>query len=882
MNTNLPQSPKAASDEKERFRTASDEQPNVSSRRGVDDASRASGENERFERERDRERKRDFDPFGRRGGVARSSDDGGSSFWVVLIVVFSLIFLWNAIYEPPRCEIPLGKLIELIEMGAPETAQNAATAQNAETSQSAETAQNAETSQSVETSQNAETSQSVETAQNAETSQSAETSQNAETSQSAATAQNAETSQSAEVASKPDSLQIAESGDLEKAENTENTGNTEKLAKLTEPEAGAARDEGNASLEPAKSEKSSQNAASTGPSIIVEEGEGKKRRKVRYSELADLRVGTHEISGTATREILETADGKEPEKPRKKVDFFSGRQGLDVDADYFFDLLRKSGYTDFAAEGSPGFMQNYGASLLMTLVLIGFFIYFLRRMGAGVGAFGRNRGVLVAPEDVDVNFNDVAGVDEAVEELREFVEFLRTPEKFQALGGRIPKGALLVGPPGTGKTLLAKAVAGEAGVPFFSLSGSDFVELYAGVGAARVRDLFEQAEKSSPCIVFIDELDALGKSRTGGVYGGGHDEREQTLNALLVEMDGFGTNSGTIVMAATNRPEILDSALLRSGRFDRQILVDRPDAQGREEILRIHAKNVKLDPTLDLREIAALTAGFVGADLAALTNEAALLAARAGKLAVSKDEFGEAIERVATGLEKKRRVISEKEKVRVAYHECGHALTANAIPGTDPVHKISIIPRGLAALGYTWQRPDDERYLTTRAELIAQMQTLLAGTIAEELIFGDVSTGAQNDLERATEIARRMTTVYGMSRLGRVAFRTANDSFLDSGGFAGREYGERTAWEIDREIKALVDAAAEEARRILVERKDLLVEVANRLLEKETMTGDELREIVDAWAAKTEESTRPEEELEPKKSAQPENLGGTEATNESI
>lgn len=800
MSTNLPQRPKGASfDEKERCQTASDERPNVSARRVPDDA-RTSGENERFERERDRERQRDFEPFGRRGGVARS-DDGGSSFWVVLIVVFSLIFLWNAIYEPPRCEIPLGKLIELIEMGAPETARSAEIAQKSQSAQSAETASNAELSQ------------------------------------------------------------------------TANSANSAKALKSAEREG-----EKSAPFESAKTEKSTQ----TAPSIIVEEGEGKKRKKVRYSELAELRVGTHEISGTATREVLESADGKTPEKPKKKVDFFSGRQGLDVDADYFIELLRKSGYTDFTAEGSPGFMQNYGASLLMTLLLLGVFIYFLRRMGAGVGAFGRNRGVLVAPEDVDVNFSDVAGVDEAVEELREFVEFLRTPEKFQALGGRIPKGALLVGPPGTGKTLLAKAVAGEAGVPFFSLSGSDFVELYAGVGAARVRDLFEQAEKSSPCIVFIDELDALGKSRTGGVYGGGHDEREQTLNALLVEMDGFGTNSGTIVMAATNRPEILDSALLRSGRFDRQILVDRPDAQGREEILRIHAKNVKLDPTLDLREIASLTAGFVGADLAALTNEAALLAARVGKLAVTKEEFGEAIERVATGLEKKRRVISEKEKVRVAYHECGHALTADAIPGTDPVHKISIIPRGLAALGYTWQRPDDERYLTTRGELIAQMQTLLAGTIAEELVFGDVSTGAQNDLERATEIARRMTTVYGMSRLGRVAFRTANDSFLDSGGFAGREYGERTAWEIDREVKALVDDAAEKARQILVERKDLLVEVANRLLEKETMTGDELREIVDAWAAKTEESARPEDKKETENESQPKNSDGTETANESI
>ncbi len=765
----------AASDKNERIPAATDERTRLA------DAARTSDENERFERER----KRDFEPFGRRRASARAYDDGNNSFWAVLIVVFSLIFLWNALYEPPRYEIPIGKLIELIEKGAHETTQTAQVAQTVETASGTETVE-------------------------------------------------AEKSAEAEKDAAP-----------EKSEESENLAKTE-------------------------------NAPQNAPFIVVEEGEGKKRRKVRYSELADLRVGAHEISGTATREIVESADGEPPKKPMKEVDFYSGRQGLDVDADYFFNLLKSSGYTDFAAEGTPGFMQNYGASLLTTLLLLLIFVYFLRRMGAGVGAFGRNRGVLVAPEDVDVTFNDVAGVDEALEELREFVEFLRTPEKFQALGGRIPKGALLVGPPGTGKTLLAKAVAGEAGVPFFSLSGSDFVELYAGVGAARVRDLFEQAEKSSPCIVFIDELDALGKSRAGGGYGGGHDEREQTLNALLVEMDGFGTNSGTIVMAATNRPEILDSALLRSGRFDRQILVDRPDARGREEILRIHAKNVKLDRTLDLREIAALTAGFVGADLAALTNEAALLAARAGKSAVSKEEFGEAIERVAAGLEKKRGIISEAEKIRVAYHECGHALTADAIPGADPVHKISIVPRGLAALGYTWQRPDDERYLTTRAELVARMQTLLAGTLAEELIFGDVSTGAQNDLERATEIARRMTTVYGMSRLGRVAYRTASDSFLDSGGFVGREYGERTAWEIDRETRALVDDAAEKARRILIERKELLVEVATRLLEKETMTGDELREIVAAWKAKTENSPLLEKSTETEETPRNEKSEGEE------
>lgn len=810
MKTNPSQRPEgaAASDENERIPVVNDERTN---------AERTPNENNRFKR------KRDFDPFGRRGAAARANDDGNNSFWVVLIVVFSLIFLWNALYEPPRYEIPIGKLIELIELGSPSR-------------ELAENARPEETGKSVELKKTVKDVKSEKGARSKDFAGSGKAENLAEL---------AQTSKSAE------SADWAKNGNLENSEKSINSDNSVKSVKTTE-------------------------APQFAPSIVVEEGKGKRRRKVRYSELADLRVGAHEISGTATRETLEGDGGEPTKKPMKKVDFYSGRQGLDVDADYFFNLLKRNGYSDFAAEGTPGFIQNYGASLLTTFLLLAIFVYFLRRMGAGVGAFGRNRGVLVAPEDVDVTFDDVAGVDEALEELREFVEFLRTPEKFQALGGRIPKGALLVGPPGTGKTLLAKAVAGEAGVPFFSLSGSDFVELYAGVGAARVRDLFEQAEKSSPCIVFIDELDALGKSRTGGVYGGGHDEREQTLNALLVEMDGFGTNSGTIVMAATNRPEILDSALLRSGRFDRQILVDRPDARGREEILRIHAKNVKLDPTLDLREVAALTAGFVGADLAALTNEAALLAARVGKLAVSKEEFGEAIERVATGLEKKRRVISETEKIRVAYHECGHALAASALSDADPVHKISIVPRGLAALGYTWQRPDDERYLTTRAELVARMQTLLAGTLAEELIFGDASTGAQNDLERATEIARRMTTAYGMSRLGRVAYRTSNDSFLESGGFVGREYGERTAWEIDREARALVDDAAEKARRILVERKDLLVEVATRLLEKETMTGDELREIVDAWTARSEKtallekSTEPASEEKSEKSTEPE------------
>ncbi len=354
-------------------------------------------------------------------------------------------------------------------------------------------------------------------------------------------------------------------------------------------------------------------------------------------------------------------------------------------------------------------------------------------------SFGRSRGRLYAQEDIGITFDDIAGVDEAVEEVREIVDFLRYPDKYQRLGGRIPKGVLLVGPPGTGKTLLAKAIAGEAGVPFFSLSGSDFVEMFVGVGAARVRDMFQQAQAKSPCIIFIDELDALGKSRSGSMVGV-HDEREQTLNALLVEMDGFDPNNGIIVIAATNRPETLDPALLRAGRFDRNVLVDRPDKSGREEILKVHVKNVKLGPQVNLKEIASITSGFCGADLANLVNEAALLAARNGKNVVGQEEFDEGVERVTAGLEKKRRVMDEDEKLRVAYHEAAHALVAYSLPNTDTVHKVSIIPRGLAALGYTLQRPEGDRYLMTQPELESQMQVLLAGTLAEEIVLKDIST----------------------------------------------------------------------------------------------------------------------------------------------
>jgi cell division protease FtsH len=475
----------------------------------------------------------------------------------------------------------------------------------------------------------------------------------------------------------------------------------------------------------------------------------------------------------------------------------------------------------------------------------------LRRIG-GAGspmAFGRSRGKMYAQEDLGITFDDVAGIDEAVEELREVVEFLRSPEKYQVLGGHIPKGVLLVGPPGTGKTLLAKAIAGEAGVPFFGLSGSDFVEMFVGVGAARVRDMFQQAAAKAPCIIFIDELDALGKTRGTSVVGG-HDEREQTLNALLVEMDGFGSNSGVIVLAATNRPETLDPALLRPGRFDRHVLVDRPDVRGREAILRVHVTNVKLDPAVNLEQIARITSGFVGADLANLVNEAALLAARNDKSSVGMDEFNEGVERVTAGLEKKKRVIHEDEKKRVAYHEAAHALVAFSLPNTDPVHKVSIIPRGLAALGYTMQRPEDDRYLLTQSELESRIQVLLAGTIAEEMVYADVSTGAQNDLERASEIARAMVMDYGMSRLGRVTYRESGRSpFLAGAGPelpSARGHSEQTAREIDEEVRRIVDAAIARVRRILESRRAALEAVTRRLIESEVIDGEELRVIVEA------------------------------------
>ena len=486
---------------------------------------------------------------------------------------------------------------------------------------------------------------------------------------------------------------------------------------------------------------------------------------------------------------------------------------------------------------------------LLILVVIWSFVF--KRMGGGgpgesVMSFGKSKAKIYGESDVKINFSDVAGVEEAKEELVEVVEFLRTPGKFTRLGGRIPKGVLLVGPPGTGKTLLARAVAGEAKVPFFSMSGSEFVEMFVGVGASRVRDLFQQALKKAPCIIFIDELDAVGRARGAGLAGG-HEEREQTLNQLLAEMDGFDPRKGVIIMAATNRPEILDQALLRAGRFDRHILVDRPNIKDREDILRIHARGVKLSKDVDLKVIAARTPGFVGADLANMVNEAALLAARKNKTEVEMTDFEAAIDRIVAGLEKKRRVMNQKEKEIVAYHECGHTIVAELLPTTDPVHRVSIVQRGIAALGYTLQLPTEDRYLMTRPELLDKLCVMLGGRVAEEIIFGDVSTGAQNDLQRAAGISRSMVTEYGMTeKFGPLTFETERRPlFLDMGLPNGpKAYSEDTAREIDQEVKRLIDTSYQKVKEMLTQNQDRLRNLAKVLLEKETLEGEEIRKVL--------------------------------------
>lgn len=490
-------------------------------------------------------------------------------------------------------------------------------------------------------------------------------------------------------------------------------------------------------------------------------------------------------------------------------------------------------------------------NILSWIIPLVFFFFIWRllfsRIGpeTGVMSFGKSRAKIYAEKDKRVTFADVAGIDEAKEELKEVVEYLKNPEKFQRLGGKIPKGVLLVGSPGTGKTLLARAVAGEANVPFFSISGSDFVEMFVGVGAARVRDLFGQAQRNAPCIIFIDELDALGKARGVNPLGR-HDEQEQTLNQLLAEMDGFDPNAGVIIMAATNRPEILDPALLRPGRFDRHVLVDRPDLVGREEILKIHTKHIKLSPGVDLKVIASRTPGFVGADLANIVNEAALLAARKNKESVEMADIEEAIDRVTAGLEKKNRLISKREKEIVAYHESGHAIAASLLPNADPVRRISIIPRGISALGYTLQLPTEDRYLMTKSELLDRLTVLLGGRVAEEITFGEISTGAHNDLQRATDIATSMVKEYGMSeKMGYVTFeKEKKPLFLPSAFTPSREYSEDTAKQIDEEVKRIVDESHVRAKDILIAKKKELEELAHLLLEKEVVEEVDLKKIL--------------------------------------
>ena len=487
-------------------------------------------------------------------------------------------------------------------------------------------------------------------------------------------------------------------------------------------------------------------------------------------------------------------------------------------------------------------------SPLITVVLIGLLWYFMFRQAQGANnqamSFGRSRARLASESKVKVTFADVAGVEEAKEELREVVEFLKNPKKFQAVGAKIPKGVLLVGPPGSGKTLLARAVAGEAGVPFFTISGSEFVEMFVGVGASRVRDLFNQAKKSAPCIIFIDEIDAVGRQRGAGL-GGGHDEREQTLNQLLVEMDGFDPNMGIIVIAATNRPDILDPALLRPGRIDRKVVVDNPDLEGRLEILKIHARGKPLAEDVNLQVIAQRTPGFSGADLANLLNESALLAARRGKNKITMEELEEAIDKVIAGPERKSRVLSEKEKELIAYHEVGHALVTKFLPNADKVHRISIIPRGMA-LGYTLHLPTEDKHILTKAELLDKIVTALGGRAAEEIIFNETTTGAQNDLEVATEIARRMVTEFGMSEeLGPLTFgKKQGQVFLGRDLIESRNYSEQVAFMIDREIRRIIESCYDKAKDILIKNKETLIKIASILKEKETIEAEEFDKLI--------------------------------------
>ncbi len=583
------------------------------------------------------------------------------------------------------------------------------------------------------------------------------------------------------------------------------------------------------------------------------------REWVRQGRVEDVTIGADEISGKLLPEGAQAdgdgdlaATGKGKGKEVAQGVPFTITRIKDSDED-LVSFLEQNEVRYKGARDSSSWLPLVLYGLLPLVLIIWMWRVMFRRMGAGASSalsFGKSKSKIHGEHDVKVNFEDVAGVDEAKEELKEIIEFLSEPKRFTRLGARIPKGVLLVGPPGTGKTLLARAVAGEARVPFFSISGSEFVEMFVGVGASRVRDLFEQASKHAPCIVFIDELDALGKSRGIGMVSG-NDEREQTLNQLLVEMDGFDSAKGVIIMAATNRPEILDVALLRPGRFDRQILVDRPDRVGRLAILKVHARQVDMAKEVDLAQLANRTPGFAGAELANVVNEGALLAVRRDHEKVTQEDLNEAVERVVAGLERKSRIITEEEKLIVAHHEVGHALVAEFVKGADKVEKISIVPRGLAALGYTMQMPTEDRYLMRRSELMAKVASLLGGRVAEEIVFGEVSTGAQNDLQRASEIARAMVVDFGMSEaIGAVSLgrRPQPMSMFEDplGGGQGRNHSDETCMKVDTEVRKIIDEAHARATEILVEQRPLLNRLAEKLLENEYIEGEEFRRIIAA------------------------------------
>ena len=565
---------------------------------------------------------------------------------------------------------------------------------------------------------------------------------------------------------------------------------------------------------------------------------------ISYSEFQALLEGHRlqeiEVSATKIRGKLNqpTSDGHEY------------IETVRIEPEFANDLARHD--VKFSGVIESHWIAQVASWILPAVIFVGIWLFFIRKMAdkqgmGGLMSVGKSKAKIYVETDTKVSFDDVAGVDEAKAELKEIVLFLKDPGSFERLGAHVPKGVLLVGPPGTGKTLLARAVAGEAGVPFYSISGSEFVEMFVGVGAARVRDLFDQARKSSPCIIFIDELDALGRARGAGPMMGGHDEKEQTLNQLLSELDGFDPQQGIVLLSATNRPEILDPALLRAGRFDRQILVDRPDKLGRVDILAVHIKKIKLDPEIVLEEVAALTPGFSGADLANLVNEAAILATRRHADTVSIDDFTRAIERIVAGLEKKNRLLNPYERNVVAYHETGHALVRLALPGVETIHKVSIIPRGIGALGYNIQRPTEDRYLMTEDELQNKMAVLMGGRAAEMIVFNKLSTGAADDLSQATNIARTMVTRYGMNEmLGQVSYAEERSPFLEQTELyaqSARNYSEQTAAQIDTAVRELVKVAFEKATAVLETHRQTLDETAKLLLMKETLSADELPSV---------------------------------------